>query len=91
MYISGIKFLALQVLTMVVFVGALAYSYAYYGRGYGGIFLDNVACSGIETMLMDCISRSHIGVHNCQHDDDAGVRCQGNERIVVFQTLYFCT
>ena len=59
-------------------VGAVAYSYAYFGQGYGGIFLDNVACSGTENMLMNCsIHTSSIGAHNCQHNDDAGVRCQG--------------
>ena len=63
----------------MVFVGVQAYSRAYYGRGYGGIFLDNVACSGTESRLIDCVSSSNIGVHNCQHNDDAGVKCQGNE------------
>ena len=65
----------------MVFVGAQAYSYAYYGQGYGGIFLDNVACSGTESRLMDCVSSTNIGAHNCQHDDDAGVRCQGIENL----------
>ena len=63
----------------MIFVGVQAYSYAYYGQGYGGIFLDNVACSGTESMLTDCISSSHIGVHNCQHYADAGVKCGGKE------------
>ena len=57
-------------------IGAVAYSSAYFGQGYGGIFLDNVICFGVESMLVDCI-RSSIGVHNCQHNDDAGVKCQG--------------
>ena len=58
-------------------VDAVAYSFAYFGQGYGGIFLDNVACSGTDNMLVDCIRSSSIGVHNCQHNDDAGVSCQG--------------
>ena len=66
-------------LLILFHVGALAYTNAYFGRGYGGIFLDNVACSGTESRLMDCISSSRIGVHNCRHYDDAGVKCGGNE------------
>ena len=31
-------------------------------------------------MLIDCISSSNIGVHNCQHEDDAGVKCLGNKK-----------
>ena len=68
------------VLDIIPCIGALAYTNAYFGQGYGRIFLDNVACSGTESRLIDCISSSNIGVHNCQHDDDAGVKCGGNEK-----------
>ena len=70
--------------------GAVAYSSAYYGQGYGAIFLDNVACSGTETMLIDCISSSNIGIHNCQHYADAGVKCQGTEKLWYDSNFYFC-
>ena len=56
--------------------GATAYSSARFGRGTGGIFLDNLYCTGRESQLVDC-SHSGIGVHNCDHSDDAGVRCLG--------------
>jgi len=56
--------------------GATAYSLAYFGRGIGGIFLDNLYCTGRESRLIDC-SHSGVGIHNCDHSADAGVRCQG--------------
>ena len=56
--------------------GATAYSNSHFGRGSGGIFLDNVGCTGTESRLIDC-SHSGIGVHNCDHSDDAGVKCTG--------------
>ena len=55
---------------------ASSFSLSHFGGGTGGIFLDNVACSGSESRLIDC-SHSGIGVHNCDHTDDAGVRCYG--------------
>ena len=57
--------------------GAIAYTNAYFGRGTGGIFLDNVGCSGSESTLLSCYNPG-IGYHNCRHSDDAGVRCLGN-------------
>lgn len=40
----------------------------------GPIFLDNVACRGTETDLLEC-THNGLGVHNCQHFEDAGVAC----------------
>ena len=40
------------------------------------IILDDVLCVGNETQLLDC-PRSDIGVHNCQHLQDASVDCLG--------------
>ena len=57
--------------------GAVAYTNAYFGRGNGGIFLDNVGCSGTESTLLSCYNPG-IGHHNCSHNNDAGVRCLGN-------------
>ena len=37
-------------------------------------FLDDVNCSGEETSLFEC-SNQGLGVNNCGHSEDAGVRC----------------
>ena len=58
-------------------IGAIAYtSAAHFGSGRGGIFLDYVGCRGTESTLLSC-SHSGVGVHNCRHTSDAGVRCLG--------------
>lgn len=45
-----------------------------FGHGFGPILLDDVGCSGIESSLLDCGHRG-IGVHSCNHAQDAGVEC----------------
>ena len=57
--------------------GAIAVSFAFFGQGIGPILLDNVTCNGTEERLLDCPNIG-VGVHNCAHSDDAGVRCQLN-------------
>ena len=54
--------------------GVLAIGNARFGQGTGQIWLDNVNCRGGESMLSDCPANP-IGTHNCQHSEDAGVRC----------------
>ena len=58
--------------------GAVGYSFSRFGGGSGGIFLDNLGCYGYESRLLDC-TRPTIGVHDCDHSADAGVRCRGRE------------
>ena len=47
---------------------------ARFGRGSGEILLDDVGCSGSESLIVNC---PHIGwgVHNCRHSEDASVIC----------------
>ena len=49
---------------------------AYFGNGSGDILLDNVVCSGTESSLLEC-NTNPIRQHNCDHSEDAGVRCEG--------------
>lgn len=52
----------------------MAFRLAHFGQGTGNIWLDNVACSGSESKLIDCPA-SVVGIHNCGHSEDAGVEC----------------
>ena len=47
-----------------------------FGGGSGDILLDNVVCRGAESSLLEC-STNPIRQHNCNHSEDAGVRCEG--------------
>ena len=55
----------------------------FFGSGFDPIWFDNSICSGTESSLLECISNP-IGQHNCDHSEDAGVRCNG---MVVFEQL----
>ena len=47
-------------------------------NGAGHIWLDEVRCRGSETRLTDCPANP-LGIHNCNHGEDAGVSCTGEE------------
>ena len=47
---------------------------AYHGQGSGPIWMDDVACSGSESLISNCRHRGW-GNHDCTHSGDAGVEC----------------
>ena len=55
--------------------GVAIFYNAHFGKGTGPILLDNLFCNSRETRLIDC-PHSGVGVHNCFHSRDAGLRCQ---------------
>ena len=70
--------------------GATAFSFAFFSQGTGAIWLDNVVCTGNETRLYDC-QNTGIGVHNCSHFEDAGVKCQRKQLRDHFNTTQACS
>ena len=66
--------------------GAISYSGASFGPGSGNIYLDDVGCNGTETLLLSC-PNSGINIHNCNHFEDAGVRCIPGKPKSILQSL----
>ena len=50
---------------------------ARFGEGSGPILLDDLHCTGSEASLLDCNRSAALYASNCEHREDAGVRCQG--------------
>ena len=58
-------------------VGSVPVRNAAFREVIGSILLDNLMCKGNESSLIDCVDDEDIGTHNCEHKEDAGVRCEG--------------
>ena len=57
--------------------GSSGSSLKQFGQGNGIILMENVACLGNESMLINC-SHKRIGISACSHSDDVGVVCSGD-------------
>ncbi|CAL9687675.1 unnamed protein product [Knipowitschia caucasica] len=53
---------------------AKAWPRAHFGQGSGPVYLAGVHCTGNELALEYC-PQSKMGLHNCEHSQDAGVSC----------------
>ena len=47
---------------------------AYFGRGTGQIWIDQLNCQGTEASINEC-RHNGWGIHDCEHKEDAGVFC----------------
>ena len=51
---------------------------AYFGAGSSTVHLDGIHCYGNESNLLMC-PRNTLGMHDCSHNEDAGVICRSRE------------
>lgn len=54
--------------------GSLSFKEAEFGQGTGRILMDGVHCEEDKMSLAECAFQGW-GRHDCQHYEDAGVRC----------------
>ena len=66
-----------------------AFGGARFGRGQGPIWLDDLRCSRNDNSLLSC-GHSGVGVHNCNHGDDAGVICAFGNYIACIPSMCAC-
>jgi len=59
--------------------GSQAFRNAEFGEGTGPIFLEGLDCDGTETSLLDCTMDVELGLTLCDHSDDAGIKCFGEQ------------
>ena len=50
---------------------------AHFGMGSGPILLGSVHCTGMESSVLECRLDAN-NLLSCNHDEDAGVQCQGS-------------
>ena len=67
---------AVVVCKQLGYSGGSAIGGAYFGEGTGSILLNNVNCTGNESNIFGCDNMYRI--NNCEHNQDAGVICTGN-------------
>ena len=77
-----------ELTSSIYFIDAVSYSNAYFGEGTGTIELDDVSCYGDENTLLDC-THSTIGTSDCEHYEDAGVKCQSTWYILVYLYIFY--
>ena len=70
---------------------AVALKRAFFGSSPSRpIHLDNVRCNGSESSLLNCTSNK-VGINNCDHSEDAGVRCNGMLSGYVYKSTFILT
>ena len=52
------------------------------------MYLERVNCEGDETLLLDCGTTVDLGLSDCDHSEDVGVKCYG--MLINFSLFSFC-
>ena len=60
-----------------------------FGAGSGPIWLDDVKCTGTESNILSCPQLALGSDHNCQHNEDSGIKCQSKQSEYVFFACLF--
>ena len=68
-------------------IGAITFRLAEFGEGSGPIWIDEAGCTGEEQSLLECPIEP-LGVNNCGHEEDAGVRCPRGKYDVTVTLVY---
>ena len=63
--------------TMTI-AGSIPVSGGHFRQGNDSILLDDLKCNGTEQTLLNC---TYSQTHNCDHSEDAGVRCEGKVKL----------
>ena len=63
----------------IIMLSSVPVKNAFFGQGTGAILLDDLSCTGNEQTLLNCTNRNSMAllVSDCDHSEDAGVKCQG--------------
>ena len=84
-----INFASKNIHVCILFIGnSIAYRDASsrFGSGSGSVFLDQLSCSGTESVLLDCRARP-LGLAECNTDDVAGVQCKGSNLFLLMLSM----
>ena len=66
-----------------------AFGSARFGRGQGPIWLDDLRCFRNDSSLLSC-GHNEVGVHDCDHGEDAGVICAFGNYIACIPSMCAC-
>ena len=77
MYCVALYFILIPVMPLLLVSGSIPVRSAAFGEGNSSlhIFLDDLLCTGDEGSLFDC--NGNFTSNDCDHSEDAGVRCEG--------------